>query len=113
MSAAVAAEHYYQGLDTSVIPLSNANWGNIVLKGRTQEQVTIVHFFKSGDSQSYQFSESFKAQAEKTKGIFQFGGVDCGSQGGLCAKEGITNFPTIKIYPPMPLPPFVPEVSQF
>lgn len=109
ISAGINADHLYSSMDGSVVPLKSSNWSSQVVKGRTHGKVIIVHFFKSGDGQSYEFSQNFKAQAEKTKGIFKWAGLNCGTHADLCNKEGITEFPTVKIYPPIPIPPFVPQ----
>lgn len=111
--ASVKTDNYYSGLEGNVVPLSSKNWANQVVKARTGDNVIIIHFFKSTDGQSYQFSENFKAQALKTQGIFKFGGVSCDDDSAICAKEGITEFPSVKIYPPLPMPPFIPEVRAF
>lgn len=112
--ATCITKHYYADHNSNVIALSQRNWGNIVKKGITNKQIYVVHFFKSesgGDNQSYQFSENFETQSEKSKGLFNFAGVDCETDSKLCTEEGITSFPTVKIYPPIPIPAFVPEVS--
>lgn len=109
LSVGIQTKHLYSGMDGSVVPLSRSNWSNQVVKGRTNDEVIIVHFFKSGDGQSYDFGLNFSKQADKTKGIFKWAGIDCGVDSAICNKEGVTTFPTVKIYPPIPIPPFVPE----
>ena len=38
------------------------------------------------------------------RGVFRIGAVDCQEYPALCEKEGVTQFPAIKIYPPVPIP---------
>lgn len=42
--------------------------------------------------------------AAETKGIFRTGAVDCNDFKDICAKEKVTEFPTVKMYPPFPVP---------
>jgi len=39
-------------------------------------------------------------------GILQFGGIDCNLHANVCNAEKIQNFPTVRVYPPMPIPSF-------
>lgn len=41
--------------------------------------------------------------------MFRIGSVDCKEFKQICDKEGITAYPTYKIYPPIPVPAFVSE----
>jgi hypothetical protein len=50
--------------------------------------------------------------AIENKGMFRIGSVECKEFKALCDKEGITEFPTYKIYPPMPIPAFVSEQDK-
>lgn len=43
--------------------------------------------------------------ALENKGMFRIGSVDCNDFETLCNKEGITSFPSYKIYPELPIPP--------
>jgi len=38
--------------------------------------------------------------------------VDCDDQPKICTKEKVTKFPTMKVYPPFPAPPFDIEVNE-
>jgi len=40
------------------------------------------------------------------KGIVYFFGVDCNNHMDLCEKEKITKFPTVRIFPPLPVPAY-------
>lgn len=42
--------------------------------------------------------------AEDNSGIFRTGSVDCDEWKSICDKEGVKEFPTIKMYPPFPVP---------
>ena len=36
--------------------------------------------------------------------MFRIGAVECNEFADICAKEGITEFPTYRVYPPFPVP---------
>lgn len=42
--------------------------------------------------------------ANDNMGIFKSGSVDCEEHKAICDKEKVTEFPTVKIYPPFPIP---------
>ena len=50
-----------------------------------------------------------KGQFEKfgmeQKKMLRIGAVDCEENAPICTKEGITEWPTYRIYPPFPVPP--------
>ena len=50
--------------------------------------------------------------ATENKGIFRIGSVDCGDFADVCKKEGVETFPTIKVYPPYPIPQFDFEIGD-
>jgi hypothetical protein len=44
------------------------------------------------------------------QGVFKIGAVDCYKDWDLCDKEKVTQTPVVRIYPPLPVPPFDYEV---
>lgn len=38
-------------------------------------------------------------------GVFRIGSVDCDEYPKICTEQGVSKFPTFKIYPPIPMPP--------
>ena len=42
--------------------------------------------------------------ATENKGIFRIGSVDCKDFEAICKKEGVTETPTVRLYPPFPAP---------
>ena len=42
--------------------------------------------------------------AKENKGIFRITALDCEDFGSVCAKEGVTKFPTFRVYPAFPAP---------
>jgi len=39
-------------------------------------------------------------------GILKLGGIDCNVNNARCSKEGIQKFPTVRVYPPQPIPAY-------
>jgi len=64
----------------------------------------IVHYYKGNDGKSKQMVKEYEKFALDTKGIFRSGAVDCDDFKAICDKEGVTEFPTMKMYPPFPVP---------
>jgi len=56
-----------------------------------------------GKSES-EIKEQLMKFADENKGIFRVGAMDCGAWEQICKKEGVKEFPTIKVYPPFPVP---------
>lgn len=44
-------------------------------------------------------------------GVFRIGSVDCDEYPKICTEQGVSKFPTFKIYPPIPMPPT--EITVF
>lgn len=42
--------------------------------------------------------------AKDNKGIFRIGAIDCGDFSKICEKEKVKTFPTVKVFPPHPIP---------
>jgi hypothetical protein len=57
-------------------------------------------------------AKDYDAFATENKGIFRIGSVDCDEQPQICTKEKVTSFPSIKVYPPFPMPVSDADVSK-
>ena len=42
--------------------------------------------------------------AKENKGMFRITAIDCEEFGSICTKEGVTKFPTFRVYPAFPAP---------
>lgn len=47
---------------------------------------------------------SYEQFASENKGIFRIGSCNCEDNADICKKEGVTNFPTVRVYPTFPIP---------
>jgi len=56
------------------------------------------------DGKSSQLASSYKTFSSDNKGIFRIGAIDCDEQAKICEKEKVSTFPTVRVYPPFPIP---------
>lgn len=101
---ALSAHALYDALQSEVAVISQTNWMAQVVKGRQNDNIILVHFLNGEDAQSQTFAKEFTAKAAEYKGVYLMGYVDCRKDAPLCRKEGVASFPTLRIYPPLPLP---------
>lgn len=62
------------------------------------------------DGHSSRLATEFEGFASDYKGLFYIGAINCGEEPTICEKEKITTFPTVRVYPPLPLPSIDVEV---
>lgn len=56
------------------------------------------------DGHSARIATELDSFTTEYKGLFYIGAVNCGEEPTICEKEKITVFPTVRVYPPNPLP---------
>ena len=56
-------------------------------------------------------NNTYNEFAIKMNQIFRIAAIDCGTFDSICQKEGITEFPTFKVYPLLPQPAYEYKVS--
>lgn len=88
---------------TDVNAYTQLNFEKQVTKKR-EAGVSIVHFYKSGDGKSNDMVGDYNKFATDNKGIFRIGSVDCKDYEAICKKEGVTETPLVRLYPPFPVP---------
>jgi hypothetical protein len=70
-------------------------------KGKT----SIVHYYKKDDGKSEaEIKQEYIDFATENDGIFKANAVNCDEHADICIKEGVKTYPTVKIYPPLPIP---------
>lgn len=73
----------------------------------------IVHYYKMDDGKSEaEIKEPLIKFAQDNMGIFRVGAIDCGAWEQICKKEGVKDFPTIRTYPPFPIPTVDHDLSK-
>ncbi|EGR27306.1 hypothetical protein IMG5_198140 [Ichthyophthirius multifiliis] len=78
----------------------------------TSKYVSIIHFYKHSDGHSPKFAKDLDQFSSEYRGVFKIGAVDCDADSNICEKERITQFPTVRVYPPTPLPSVDVEVPS-
>lgn len=64
----------------------------------------MVHYYKNDDGRSKAIKGEFEYFASQNKGLFRVGAVNCEDHTAICSKEGITTYPTVRLYPEFPVP---------
>ena len=94
----------YDALHSTLINLNPMNFGTQITNNRNKEIISFVHFYSPDDGKSNQLKDVFIELDKEYSGMFKLAGLNCKKYKDLCAKEGVTDFPTYKIYPPLPAP---------
>ncbi|KAL4478385.1 hypothetical protein ABPG74_006620 [Tetrahymena malaccensis] len=109
--SSVFARSVYDHKQSHVSVVSNLNFVKQVQKTReSTKTVQILHFYKMNDGHSTRIAKEMDQLANQYKGLFYFGAVNCGEEPTICEKEKITQYPTVRVYPPLPLPSIDVEV---
>jgi thioredoxin-like negative regulator of GroEL len=95
----------YDAQKSTVLLLAKDNFDKQVTKHRAK-LVSIVHYYKHDDDGSKTLSFEYEKFSADMQGVFKIGAVDCYKEWELCDKEKITKTPTVRIYPPLPVPAF-------
>ena len=102
MLTAASASLLYDQHRSDVLAFTKLNFDNQVSKNR-DKGISIVHYYDSTDA-SRDLKASYEQFATENLGVFRIGSVDCDDNPQICSSEGVTDKPTIKIYPTFPIP---------
>jgi thiol-disulfide isomerase/thioredoxin len=95
----------YDAGRSTLINLNPMNFDTQITNNRNKEIISFIHFYSPDDGKSNQLKEVFIELDKEYSGMFKLAGLNCKKYKDLCSKEGVTDFPTYKIYPPLPAPP--------
>jgi len=56
------------------------------------------------DGSSTAIAKDLDEFSTEYRGLFKLGAINCAEEPGICEKEKVSVFPTIRVYPPVPLP---------
>jgi len=56
------------------------------------------------DGKSVSVAKDLDEFSTEYRGLFKIGAINCAEEPGICEKEKVSSFPTIRVYPPVPLP---------
>ena len=97
-------ELYDPGRST-LINLNPMNFDTQITNNRNKDIISFIHFYSPDDGKSNQLKDVFIELDKEYSGMFKLAGLNCKKFKDLCSKEGVTDYPTYKIYPPLPAPP--------
>ena len=100
--AGSSAVPLYDHAKSDVAIYSKLNFEKQVSKNR-DKGISIVHYYSSEEA-SRDMKSSYEQFATENKGIFRIGSVNCDDHGDICKKEGVSSYPTVRIYPTFPIP---------
>lgn len=63
------------------------------------------------ESESKRDQGQYEKFGIENKNMFRIGSVECTEWKTICDKEGITTYPSYKVYPPLPIPPSIIEME--
>lgn len=95
----------YDPSKSAVYLLNKENFDKQITKHRNK-LVSVIHFYKHDDGESKTFSTEYEKFGAEMQGVFKIGAIDCYKEWELCEKEKVTKFPTVRVYPPNPIPAF-------
>jgi len=95
----------YDAGRSTLINLNPMNFDTQITNNRNKNIISFIHFYSPDDGKSNELKEVFIELDKEYSGMFKLAGLNCKKYKDLCSKEGVTEFPTYKIYPPLPAPP--------
>lgn len=103
----------YDVQKSNVVNLNPKNFDTQITKTRSKTTVSFVHFYKPDDLKSRSIKQEIEKVANDYDGMFKIAALDCSEHFALCEKNDVREFPTFRIYPPLPAPvvPFEHEVN--
>lgn len=102
LCASVFAE-LYDFKESSIYILNTNNFDKQVTNKR-DKYVSIVHFYRHTDNRSTEIANNIKQLSNDWQGVYVIGVVDCDKFESLCEREGVSQTPVVKVYPPYPAP---------
>lgn len=111
-SSAIYSLSLYDNNLSNVVNLNPKNFGDQIIQNRSKNIVSIVHFYKLDDGKSRGMKLTYEKFAEENDGLFKVTAMNCKEFQDICEKQEVREYPTFKIYPPLPAPIFVYEVRS-
>jgi hypothetical protein len=98
-----ASANLYNPAKTPIAVYGSKNFETQVTKNRAKG-ISIVQFYKKDDGRSKNEKSDYENMGLELKDMIRVGALDCGSFAKICDAEGVTTYPTYKVYPPFPVP---------
>lgn len=94
----------YDAGRSTIINLNPMNFNTQITNNRNKNVISFIHFYSPDDTKSPELKNVIVELDKEYSGMFKLAGLNCKKYVDLCAKEGVTTFPTFKVYPPLPVP---------
>ena len=99
----IAADLYDSGR-SAIINLNPMNFATQITNNRAKNVISFIHFYKPDDGKSNDYKKVIVEMDKEYEGMFKIAGINCKEYRDLCEKEGVKEFPSFMIYPPLPAP---------
>ena len=93
----------YDAGRSSLINLNTKNFDTQITNNR-KEGISLIHFYSPNDGKSNELKEVFYEIDKEYSGMFKLAGLNCKLYHDLCHKQGVDEYPSFMIYPPLPAP---------
>jgi thioredoxin-like negative regulator of GroEL len=94
----------YDNNNSNVINLNKKNFDTQITLNRSKNIVSLVHYYKLDDGKSRGMKLALEKLAADYDLMFKVTAMNCKDFADLCEKNDVREFPTIKVYPPLPAP---------
>lgn len=94
----------YDKNNSNVINLNKKNFDTQITLNRSKNIISVVHYYKLDDGKSRGMKLEFEKLAADYDLMFKVAALNCKDFADICEKQDIREFPTIKVYPPLPAP---------
>ena len=111
-SSYVTSLNLYDNNVSNVVNLNPKNFGDQIIQNRSKNIISIIHFYKLDDGKSRGLKLTYEKFAEENDGLFKVAAINCKEFQDICEKQEVREFPSFKVYPPLPAPVFIYEVKQ-
>lgn len=111
-SSNVTCLNLYDNNVSNVVNLNPKNFGDQIIQNRSKNIISIIHFYKLDDGKSRGLKLTYEKFAEENDGLFKVAAINCKEFQDICEKQEVREFPSFKVYPPLPAPVFIYEVKK-
>jgi hypothetical protein len=94
----------YDNNNSNVINLNKKNFDTQITLNRSKNVISVVHYYKLDDGKSRGMKLEFEKLAADYDLMFKVAALNCKDFADMCEKQDVREFPTIKVYPPLPAP---------
>ena len=96
----------YSSQTSNIVNLNPKNFDTQILHSRAKNTISFVHFYTRSDGKSNTYKKEIEEMSSEYDGLFKYAAIDCAEFHELCKKQDVKEYPTFKIYPPLPAPVF-------